>query len=74
MLTTQILGNFATIYALSCGEKLSPIVHMWKKMANMRPGDMIEEKYCGFMRVFIDNQVAIVVHSCLLKLNESKSF
>ena len=36
MLTTQILGNFATIYALSCGEKFSPIVHLWRKMTNMR--------------------------------------
>ena len=29
--------NFATIYALSCGEKLSPKVHLWRKMRNMRP-------------------------------------
>ena len=36
MLTTQNLGNLATIYALSCGEKLSPIVHLWRKMTNMR--------------------------------------
>ena len=35
---------------------------------------MIEQKYCGFMGVFIDYQVAIVIHSCLSKLNESKSF
>ena len=27
---------FATIYALSCGEKLSPKVHMWRKMTNIR--------------------------------------
>ena len=27
----DILGNFATIYALSCGEKLSPKVHLWRK-------------------------------------------
>ena len=27
----EILENFATIYALSCGEKLSPKVHLWRK-------------------------------------------
>ena len=28
--------NYATIYALSCGEKLSPKVNLWrKKMKNM---------------------------------------
>ena len=27
----EILGGFATIYALSCGEKLSPKVHLWRK-------------------------------------------
>ena len=27
---------FATIYALSCGEKLSPKVHLWRKMTNIR--------------------------------------
>ena len=27
---------FATICALSCGEKLSPKVHMWRKMTNIR--------------------------------------
>ena len=26
----EMLGNFATIYALLCGEKLSPKVHLWK--------------------------------------------
>ena len=25
------MGDFATIYALSCGEKLSPKVHLWRK-------------------------------------------
>ena len=25
------MGNFATIYALSCGEILSPKVHLWRK-------------------------------------------
>ena len=32
----EIFGDFATIYALSCGEKFSPKVHLWKKMTNMR--------------------------------------
>ena len=34
---------FATIYALSCGEKLSPKVHLWRKMTNIRsvPADPI---------------------------------
>ena len=27
----EILGNFATIYALSCGAKLSPKVNLWRK-------------------------------------------
>ena len=27
---------FATIYALSCGEKLSSKVHLWRKMTNIR--------------------------------------
>jgi len=27
----EILENFATIYTLSCEEKLSPIVHLWRK-------------------------------------------
>ena len=27
----EILGDFATIYALSCGKKLSPKVHLWRK-------------------------------------------
>ena len=27
---------FATIYALSCGEKLSPKVHLWRKMTIIR--------------------------------------
>ena len=27
----EILGDFATIYALSCGEKLSPKIHLWRK-------------------------------------------
>ena len=27
----EILGNFETIYALSCGEKMSPKVHLWRK-------------------------------------------
>ena len=27
----EILENFATIYTLSCGEKLSPKVHLWRK-------------------------------------------
>ena len=31
-----IYANLATIYALSCGEKLSPKVHLWRKMTNMR--------------------------------------
>ena len=34
----EMLGNFATIYALLCGEKLSPKVHLWRKMTNMRSG------------------------------------
>ena len=32
----KILRNFATIYALSCAEKLSPKVHLWRKITNMR--------------------------------------
>ena len=27
----EILGDFATIYALSCGEKLSPKIHKCRK-------------------------------------------
>ena len=27
----EFFGDFATIYALSCGEKLSPKVHLWRK-------------------------------------------
>ena len=27
----EILGHFATISALSCGEKSSPKVHLWRK-------------------------------------------
>ena len=27
----EILGNFATLYAFSCGEKLSPKVHLRRK-------------------------------------------
>ena len=27
----EILRNFATIYARSCGEKLSQKVHLWRK-------------------------------------------
>ena len=29
--TSPYMQNFATIYALSCGEKLSPKVHLWRK-------------------------------------------
>ena len=29
---------FSTIYALSCGEKMSPKVHLWRKMTNIRSG------------------------------------
>ena len=29
---------FATIYALSCGEKMSPKVQLWRKMTNIRSG------------------------------------
>ena len=27
----EILGDFSIIYVLSCGEKLSPKVHLWRK-------------------------------------------
>ena len=40
----EILGNFATIKALSCGEKLSPKVNLWKKMTNMRSA--LAEQQC----------------------------
>ena len=29
---------YATIYALSCGDKMSPKVHLWRKMTNIRSG------------------------------------
>ena len=32
----KILENFAALYALSCGEKLSQKVHLWRKMTNIR--------------------------------------
>ena len=41
----EILGNFATIKALSCGEKLSPKVNLWKKMTNMRSA-LAEQLQC----------------------------
>ena len=31
----EFLRNFATIYSLSCGEKLSPKVHLWRKKWQM---------------------------------------
>ena len=50
----KFMQFFATIYALSRGEKLSPKVHLWRKMTNIRSDDFkvkVARKKCWWLVV-----------------------
>ena len=53
---------FATIYALSCGEILSPKVHLWRKMTNIWSDNIpqhddnhIISAHCSWVKVRVDS-------------------
>ena len=53
---------FATIYAVWCGEKLSPKVHLWRKMTNIWSDNIpqhddhhIISAHCSWVKVRVDS-------------------
>ena len=48
----KIYAIFATIYTLSCGEKLSPKVHLWRKMTNIRSAFTKHRHICKIYAFF----------------------
>ena len=58
-----LLRNFGHNYALSCGEQMSPKVHLWRKMTNMRSDFVMV-----ILRMLCSFKVEIAIYLCTILL------